>query len=109
MSESAHEAINLDGRPRERDNIGMLFQPPTLFAELHFSSRCAGTNRNVTQSAQNQTSQGQSNFSDGSGPTFNMYNKMREEEDNKISERWQKDADGILIFVSSHIRLHALN
>ncbi|KAI0253403.1 hypothetical protein BJV78DRAFT_1123172, partial [Lactifluus subvellereus] len=27
-----------------------------------------------------------------------MYRKMTEEEDNKIAERWQKDADGILIF-----------
>ena len=52
------------------------------------------------QRNQNQTSQGQSNFSDGSGPLFNMYVKMAEEEDNKIADRWQKDADGILIFVS---------
>ena len=29
-----------------------------------------------------------------------MYVKMAEEEDNKIADRWQKDADGILIFVS---------
>jgi hypothetical protein len=29
-----------------------------------------------------------------------MYVKMAEEEDNKMTERWQKDADGILIFVS---------
>jgi hypothetical protein len=28
-----------------------------------------------------------------------MYRKMAEEEDNKVAERWQKDADGILIFV----------
>jgi hypothetical protein len=51
-------------------------------------------------------SQGQSNFSDGSGPIFNMYVKMAEEEDNKMANRWQKDADGILIFVSSHINFH---
>jgi hypothetical protein len=29
-----------------------------------------------------------------------MYRKMAEEEDKKVAERWQKDADGILIFVS---------
>jgi hypothetical protein len=34
--------------------------------------------------------------------------KMAEEEDNKIADRWQKDADGILIFVSSHISFHIL-
>jgi hypothetical protein len=40
-------------------------------------------------------------FADSSAPLFNMYRKMAEEEDNKMAERWQKDADGILIFVSS--------
>jgi hypothetical protein len=29
-----------------------------------------------------------------------MYQKKTEEEDNKKSDHWQKDADGILIFVS---------
>jgi hypothetical protein len=32
-----------------------------------------------------------------------MYIKMTEEEDSKVAHRWQKDADGILIFVSSYI------
>ena len=35
-----------------------------------------------------------------------MYVKMAEEEDNKMTERWQKDADGILIFVSPYIIFH---
>ena len=60
---------------------------------------------NVPQSAQNQTSQEHTNFSDGSGPLFNMYVKMAEEEDDRIADRWQKDADGILIFVSPPISL----
>jgi hypothetical protein len=34
---------------------------------------------------------------------------MAEEEDNKMADRWQKDADGILIFVSSHISPHTLS
>jgi hypothetical protein len=38
-----------------------------------------------------------------------MYVKMAEEEDNKMAGRWQKDADGILIFVSPHISFHALS
>ncbi|KAF8471355.1 hypothetical protein DFH94DRAFT_608825, partial [Russula ochroleuca] len=29
---------------------------------------------------------------------FSIYSKFAEEEDNKMTERWQKDADGILIF-----------
>ncbi|KAH9972315.1 hypothetical protein BGW80DRAFT_383040 [Lactifluus volemus] len=50
------------------------------------------------QPAQNQPLQGKANFSDGSDPLFNMYVKMTEGEDDKMAHRWQKDADGILIF-----------
>jgi hypothetical protein len=32
-----------------------------------------------------------------------MYREIAGEEDDKMAERWQKDADGILIFVSSHL------
>ena len=35
-----------------------------------------------------------------------MYTKVAEEEDNKMVESWQKDADGILIFVSPCIVIH---
>ena len=48
----------------------------------------------------NQPLQGESNFGDSSGPLFSMYSKAADEEDNKMVERWQKDADGILFFVS---------
>ena len=47
-----------------------------------------------------QTSQRKSSFGDSSGPLFSIYSKAAEEEDNKMVKRWQKDADGILIFVS---------
>ncbi|KAH9959556.1 hypothetical protein BGW80DRAFT_107640 [Lactifluus volemus] len=55
-------------------------------------------NPDVPRSEQHQSSQGQSTFSDGSEPIFNMYVKMSQEEDNKMADRWQKDADSILIF-----------
>jgi hypothetical protein len=32
-----------------------------------------------------------------------MYRKMAEEGDNKMAERWQKDAEGILIFVRTAV------
>ncbi|KAH9956664.1 hypothetical protein BGW80DRAFT_1213323, partial [Lactifluus volemus] len=54
--------------------------------------------RSVPQPAQNQSFQGQTNFSDSSGPLFQQYIKMTEGEDEKMSHRWQKDADGIVIF-----------
>jgi hypothetical protein len=40
--------------------------------------------------------QGESNFSG----VFSIFSNAAEEEDNKMIKSWQKDADGILIFVS---------
>jgi hypothetical protein len=37
---------------------------------------------------------------DSSAPLFTMYSQMAEKEDKEMAERWRKDADGILIFVS---------
>jgi hypothetical protein len=37
-----------------------------------------------------------------------MYSKAAEEEDNKMAERWQKDANGILIFVSPRVGINIL-
>ena len=56
----------------------------------------------------NQPLQGESNFGDSSGPLFSMYSKAAEEEDNKMVERWQKDADGILFFVRPCVRIRIL-
>ena len=39
--------------------------------------------------------------SDSSGPLFSIYSKIVEEDDNKRAERQQKDAEGIVLFVSS--------
>jgi hypothetical protein len=54
----------------------------------------------------NQRLQGESNFGDRSGHLFSIYSKATQEEDNKMTERWQKDADGILIFVSPRVDIH---
>jgi hypothetical protein len=55
------------------------------------------------QPAPNQPLQAESIFGDSSGPLFSMYSKAAEEEDNRMVGRWQKDADGILIFVSPRV------
>ena len=49
--------------------------------------------------APSRQSQGEINIGDSSGPLFTMYTRLAVEEDNKMAERWQKDAEGILIFV----------
>jgi hypothetical protein len=41
-------------------------------------------------------------LSDSSGPLFSIYSKIVEEDDNKRAERHQKDAEGIVLFVSPH-------
>jgi hypothetical protein len=48
----------------------------------------------------NQALQGESNIGDSSGLLFSIYSKAAEDEDSKMVEQWQKDADGILFFVS---------
>ena len=35
-----------------------------------------------------------------------MYSKITKEGDDRVAERWQKDADGILIFVSLCVNIH---
>ena len=41
-----------------------------------------------------------STLCDSSGRLFSLYSEIATEEDNKKIDRWQKDADGLLIFVS---------
>jgi hypothetical protein len=38
-----------------------------------------------------------------------MYVRIAEEEDKEMADRWQKDADGILIFVSAHSSFHTVS
>jgi hypothetical protein len=64
--------------------------------------------RDSPQSAPNQPLQGESNFGDSSGKLFSIYSNVAEDEDNKMVERWQKDADGILIFVSTCVVIYDL-
>ena len=58
-----------------------------------------GDRLNSLRSTPNHASQVESGFVDSSGPIFSMYMEMAEEEDKKLAENWQADADGILIFV----------
>jgi hypothetical protein len=52
-----------------------------------------------------QPLQGESNFGDSSGPLFSIYSKAAKDEDNKMVDRWQKDAEGILFFVSPRVAI----
>ena len=50
---------------------------------------------------QPRPSQGVSDFTDGADPLFCMYLERAEEYDQKMTDRWKADADGILVFVSA--------
>ena len=81
----------------ESSSTGMLDPSINFITLSFFSSHCIGSSRDKPKSEEHP------NFSDGSGPIFNMYMKMAEQEDDKMARRWQKDADGILIFVRFRI------
>ena len=55
-----------------------------------------------------ETLPGGLHFRNSSRHVFSMYSKVAEAKDNEMVERWQKDAEGILIFVSPRTRFHAL-
>ena len=50
--------------------------------------------------------QEESNSGDSSGPFFSVYSEAAKDEDNKRAENWQKDAEGIIIFVSPSVDIH---
>ncbi|SRR5260221_511408 len=54
------------------------------------------------QSPPLQPYQGEINHGDRSSPLYAMYSKVTQEEDNKMADRFQKAADGLLVFVSPH-------
>jgi len=56
----------------------------------------------VAQAQLPQPCQGEPHFCDSSWPLYSMYSKIAQEEDDKIAERCQRNADGMLIFVSPH-------
>ena len=62
----------------------------------------------IPRSVPNHASQGGSGFVDSSGPIFSMYMKMAEEEDKKMAESWQADAQGILFFVRLYLLILCL-
>ena len=64
-------------------------------------SQITGDTHDPPQPAQNEGEhERESNFIDGSDHFFTMYTKITGEEDKKMVDRWQAEADGILIFVS---------
>ena len=56
----------------------------------------------VAQAQSLQPRQEEPHFCDNSWPLYSMYSKFAQEEDGKVTERCQRNADGMLVFVSPH-------
>ena len=54
-----------------------------------------------------ETQKEPSTFGDSSRRLFSLYSEIATEEDDKKIDRWQKDADGILVFVSHYLEILA--
>ena len=59
--------------------------------------------RQSPQNQQSQPTQAEFDRDDSSWPLYSLYSKIAEEEDKMKTERYQKDADATLIFVSPHV------
>ena len=55
----------------------------------------------------NQTLEERSSFGDSSWPLFSIYSDAAKQEDSDLVKLWQKDAEGIIIFVSPRVGIHA--
>ena len=99
MSQTETESRDIEGG----GNSGMC--QPSLWPAPTNSELCI-VDRYPPQPTPNQPPQpfqGRSDYSDSSWPLYSMYSNIAEDEDDKMAERCQKDKDGTLIFVSSHI------
>jgi len=66
----------------------------------------ADVHRDPPHSAPNHSPPRLSSFGDSSRPLHSIYSKVTEEADNRMTERCQKDAESILVFVSPHVSLY---
>jgi len=51
------------------------------------------------KSPQISSAQEEPTYSDSSGPLFKIYSKSAEERDTRVFKRWEKEANGIILFV----------
>ena len=91
-----------DNQDPERGNVTGTISSSPFTCQIHtyVEDRLSAPNSS-------QPSHGESNIRDSSAPLFTIYTKISEEEDNKMAERWQKDADGIIIFVRPKGSVHS--
>ena len=103
---------------REGESLVLIISSTSAFFPfLKFTDVCTGSTADdhlnqpppsAPIPSQQPLPQGEFNFGDSSGPLFTIYSRHAEEEDSKMVERWQKDADGIVIFVRPKVTFYFL-
>jgi hypothetical protein len=107
MSQDSNKQVDTEKGKTDHDVTGIATVTCPLPSWTH---KCVKLDDHpeLPQLSKNQPSspppKGESNFGDSSGPIFSMYSKITKEEDDRDAERWQKDADGVLIFVSPRVQ-----
>jgi len=90
-------------RRDEEKGIGM---PPLCPVSVNLNSLPLARGESQAASLSTWPFPGDPWYDDDSGALFSMYSAMAAADDLWMAERWQKDADSILVFVSSHISFH---
>ena len=110
MSQTTHRVIDVGNNPAKNPGICYPLRLTSTRWIHHFMMFIIDDHPqdhpDHPQSTPNPPSQGESNFGDSSGPFFSIYSKTAKEEDDKMVDRWQQDASGILIFVSPCVANH---
>ena len=100
MSETSHRNIE-EGSEENRVEPGMYHLSLCPFLPK-FTNICETDGVQAPQPSKDEP-----NFGDSSGPLFSIYSDATKKEDNKMTDRWKADADGILFFVSLCVTIHA--
>jgi hypothetical protein len=74
-------------------------QYPTVLSSLIWPIYAANRQPYGLHIAQIRTPHGDPKLLDSSVPLFDMYTKITKEDDDKMTTRWQRDAEGIRLFV----------
>jgi hypothetical protein len=102
LNTSNYAPRSRDGRRTRRRCVTHRFDLTPLISQLCI----VGGGGDYPMTTVEQPLQDKSNFGDSSWPLFSIYSDAAKHEDKEMVERWQKDAEGIVIFVSPRIGIH---
>ena len=105
MSQDTNRPIDLE-KGGSRETVTGIFPAACCCCRKSNIHRHADDHSEQLQPELPQTPQDPSNSDECSGKIYSTYLKISKEEDKKMTDSWQKGADGILIFVSPCIDIY---